>query len=114
MAKEATKKLKVGPLQKGEVVVLRTCDANLRGHGGFKWPKKGLVAATDWDPAPACGGGLHGLLWGIGDGSLLNWDEGVYWLLVGVQEKSLVKIDDAKVKFPKGRVLLASQDGEAV
>lgn len=54
-------------------LVLRTCDKDGRSYNGFQWPSEGPVSCPDWDPTPRCGGGLHGLLWGEGDGSLLSW-----------------------------------------
>jgi hypothetical protein len=91
-------------LQPGEVLVLRTCDANLRSHGGFQWPGSGLVECPDWDPKPACGNGLHGLLRGAGGGKYLDWSESAKWLLVAVIESECVDIGD-KVKFARGRVM---------
>ena len=56
------------------------------------------VVAPDWNPAPKCGGGLHGLLWGEGDGSLLSWEPESKWLVVEADEADVVKIDLNKVK----------------
>ena len=90
---------------KNKVLVLRTCDEDMTAHGGFKWPVKGPVEAPDWDPSPVCGGGLHGLLWGIGDSSLLNWDEKAKWMAVEVDASKIVDLT-GKVKFPNGRVVM--------
>ena len=87
------------------VLILRTCAADMTSHGGFKWPKKGRVQCKDWKPTPTCGNGLHGLLWGEGDASLMNWSDDAKWLVVKVRADEVVKIDDAKVKFPRGEVL---------
>ena len=54
-------------------LILRTCGANMKSHGGFQWPRSGPVSAPDWNPAPECGNGLHGFLRGEGDGSLADW-----------------------------------------
>ncbi len=86
------------------VLVLRTCDADLRSYGGFQWPDEGEVAAPDWSDEPVCGRGLHGLLWGEGDGGLLNWNETARWLVVEVAVGDYVSID-GKVKFPRGTVV---------
>ena len=86
------------------VLVLRTCDANLRSYGGFQWPNHSFVAAPDWNPESICGGGLHGLLWGAGNGSLLNWEERATWLVVKVIAKDIVNLGE-KVKFPRGEVV---------
>lgn len=55
------------------MLFLRTVDANHKSFGGFQWPSVVGVSVTapDWNPAPSCGRGLHGLLWGEGAGSLL-------------------------------------------
>jgi hypothetical protein len=84
--------------------MLRTCHADLRAHGGFQWPETGYVAAPDWDPEPRCGGGLHGLLWGEGDGSLLDWSPTARWLVVEVDARRVVDLD-LKVKAPAAWVL---------
>ncbi len=85
-------------------LILRTCAPDLTSHGGFQWPDSGPVQAPDWDPTPDCGHGLHGLLWGEGDGGLLNWDPDARWLIVEVPADTIVDIAD-KVKFPTGTVI---------
>jgi len=86
------------------VLVLRTCNAGLTSHGGFKWPESGPVAAPDWSPVPECGSGLHGFLWGEGDGTLAKWGTDAKWLVVRVLAAEVVNLD-GKVKFPKGDVV---------
>ena len=86
------------------VLVLRTCFANMTSHGGFRWPESGPVAAPDWSPVAECGRGLHGLLWGEGDGSLLDWSDDARWLVVEVPAGSTVDLA-GKVKFPRGEVV---------
>ena len=86
------------------VLILRTCTASLTSQGGFQWPTSGHVAAPDWKPTQACGHGLHGLLWGCGDASLLDWSEQAKWLVVEVTEASIIDLGD-KVKFPEGTVV---------
>jgi hypothetical protein len=89
-------------------LVLRTCAADMTSHrGSFRWPRSGPVAAPDWDPQPVCGGGLHGLLWGEGDGSLLDWRPDAVWLVVEVEAASVVELVGRKVKFPRGVVVFA-------
>jgi len=87
------------------VLVLRTCAADMTARGGFRWPMEGPVAAPDWDPAPVCGGGLHGLLWGEGNGQLLSWEPGAKWLVVEVEKRAIVDLGGEKVKFPRGVVV---------
>jgi hypothetical protein len=90
------------------VLILRTCkrnsDGQLTAHGGFVWPESGPVEAPDWSPEPECGGGLHGLLWGEGDGGLLRWSDDAAWLVVAVEAGSTVDLG-GKVKFPRGEVV---------
>jgi hypothetical protein len=88
-----------------KVLVLRTCNAELKAqYNGFQWPEKGHVEAPDFSSQKCCGYGLHGLLWGQGDGGLLNWDDSAQWLVVEVPADSIVELD-GKVKFPKGEVV---------
>ena len=75
-------------LPDGRMLVLRTCDAEMRSEHtpAFVWPTSGPVEAPDWDPAPDrdCGGGLHGLLWGCGNASMLSSSSTARWLVVAV------------------------------
>jgi hypothetical protein len=84
--------------------VLRTADADGGSSHGFTWPEKGKVACADWKPTNECGNGLHGLLHGEGDGSLLNWAEDARWLVVKVKATEVVDLV-GKVKFPSGTVV---------
>ena len=86
------------------VLVLRTCNGDATSYNGFVWPKEGPVKCADWDPEPRCGGGLHGLLWGVGDGALLSWEDSALWLVVRVALADVVSIGDDKVKFSSGIV----------
>ncbi len=97
----------------GKALILRTCNADMTSHGGFVWPKRGPVKCPDWDPQPTCGNGLHGLLWGRGNGALLNRAEDAVWLAVEVNTKDVVDID-GKVKFPRGRVVKCGARDEVV
>jgi len=89
-----------------KVLILRTCNADMTAYGGFVWPASGPVEAPDWDPAANCGNGLHGWLWGDGDGSLGNWSADAKWLVVEVDGEAVVDLD-GKVKFPRGEVIYA-------
>ena len=91
---------------------LRTCAADMTSHGSFVWPTSGPVECPDWHPRAECGNGLHGLLWGAGDGSLLNWSDNAKWLVVGVDE--WVEIDSDKVKFPRAEVVFCGDRKAAV
>jgi hypothetical protein len=87
-----------------KVLVIKTVSQDMTARKGFKYPKKGLVKAPDWDPIPVCGKGLHGLLWGTGDYSLLNWDPDAKWLALEADPTTLVDLK-GKVKFPEGEVV---------
>ena len=82
--------------------ILRTCDAEMRSWEGFQWPESGPVEAPDWEPTDECGNGLHGLLWGEGDGSLLDWKVDARWIVARVEE--YIDLGD-KVKFPRAEVV---------
>ena len=92
-------------------LVLRTCCADGSSRGGFVWPKSGPVECppqgadpgAHWDPYPKCGNGLHGALWGEGEGSFLDWSSDARWLVVRVLVADVVDLR-GKVKFPRGWV----------
>jgi hypothetical protein len=86
----------------------------MQGHGGFQWPESGRVECSDWDPEPRCGGGLHGLLWGEGNGELLSKDTSARWLVVRALAADVVKIDAQKAKFPRGVVVFCGAREDAV
>ena len=82
--------------------MLRTCDADMSSYNGFIWPTVGHVAAPDWDAREVCGYGLHGFLWGVGNGGLASWHPDAKWLVVGINEW----VDlDGKVKAPEAWVV---------
>ena len=63
------------------------------------------VVAPDWDPTPDCGGGLHGLLNGVGNGGLLNWNDDAVWIVAKVPKKAqLIDLGD-KVKVNRCKVV---------
>jgi hypothetical protein len=86
------------------VLVIRTCGPDMTSYGGFRWPVSGPVEAPDWDPTPECGHGLHGLLWGVGEGALLDWSPEATWLVVEVDADVIVDLG-GKVKYPSGTVI---------
>jgi hypothetical protein len=85
-------------------LALRTCDPDMTSTNGFRWPESGPVEAPDWDPEPVCGGGLHGLKWGEGNGHHLDWRPDAKWLVVEAAEGTEVDLS-GKVKFPAGNVV---------
>ena len=91
---------------------LRTVNADYTSHGGFKWPREigAVVEAPDWDPAPVCGGGLHGLPWGQGHLNLLSSADDAVWLVVAADHA--VRIDNDKSKFPRCTIVyVGTRDG---
>ena len=60
---------------------LKSTFANRRAYNNFEWPAEvgAIVEAPDWNPEPECGGGLHGLIDGRGDASLLCRDTDAIW-----------------------------------
>lgn len=88
----------------GYCYVLRTCRADMTSYGGFVWPESGPVSCPDWQPTAECGNGLHGLLWGEGEGPLLDWNVDAKWLVVRVMVSSIIGLG-GKVKFPAGDVV---------
>jgi hypothetical protein len=97
-----------------KVLVLRTCNADMTSHGGFKWPDKGEVTCPDWDSEPVCGNGLHGLPWGKGNWSLLSSDRDAIWQVVEVDTCGLVDIGGEKSKFRSGKVIFSGAMAQAV
>ena len=97
----------------GTVLILRTCDSKLQSYGGFQWPESGVVVASDWTPSAQCGNGLHGLLWGEGDGGLLRWTPEARWLVIEVPEGSTIDLA-GKVKFPRGVVVFCGERIDAI
>lgn len=67
-------------------------------------PETAPSSPPDWKPTAKCGHGLHGALWGEGDGSLLSWEPDAKWLVVEVDQESLIDLQ-GKVKFPRGVVV---------
>ena len=94
----------VAPGPDAFALVIRTCNADMTSQNGFTWPESGQVSAADWNPEPVCGHGLHGLLDGVGDYSLLSRKHDAKWLIVRVPRAEIVDLD-TKVKFPRGEVV---------
>lgn len=94
--------------------MLRTCNADMTSHGGFKWPTLGPVTCPDWDPEPVCGYGLHGLLRGQGNINLLDPDSpGRVWQVVAVPADEIVDLG-GKIKVPRAWVVFSGSRGGAV
>ena len=93
--------------------ILKTVNEKMRAHGGFLWPRSGLVEAPDWDPAPACGGGLHGALNGEGAGDLFSYHPDAVWVVAELPEDGPVVDLYGKVKVPRCSVIFAGSRLEA-
>ena len=80
--------------------LLKTVRPDGAAWGGFRWTldEGAEVIAPDWDPTPVCGGGLHGLLNGAGDGSLINWSTDAVWIVAEIPDGETVVDVDGKVK----------------
>ena len=98
-----------GEVDQDVTYVIRTCDKDMKGHGGFQWPESGFVEAPDWDPDPeiTCGSGLHGLEWGQGDARLLDWDQDAKWLVVKVLKSEGFLAGKDKCRYRRGEVVFA-------
>ena len=86
------------------VLILRTCKSDGTSRNGFVWPESGPVTCPDWKPTAECGNGLHGALWGEGNGNLFNWHLSARWLVVKVKASDVIDLA-GKVKFPAGVVV---------
>lgn len=89
-------------------LVLKSVNKDMTSHydDTFKYPKKGMVRDPNWAPTRGCGNGLHGYLWGEGDGGHSFWIGGTKWLVLKVLKSDIINFGD-KVKFPKGEVIYA-------
>ena len=107
--KPAAKKTTNRSTKPETILVLRTCAADMTSHNGtFRWPESGPVECLDWVDDYNCGHGLHGLPWGEGEGSVLDWSLGAKWLVVEVAATD-VRYGQGelvgKCKFPRGVVV---------
>ena len=84
--------------------MIKTLDKNFCGYGGFQYPQKkgALVEAPDWDPAPKCGGGIHGTVAWTGKHYI---QKNSIWVVLKFVHKEAVVIDNEKVKVPRAWVV---------
>ena len=84
---------------------LRTCNSDGTSYEGFQWNLEigGITEAPDWNPEPECGGGLHGLLHGKGDGENLDHSKDALWMACEALGP-IVDIDH-KIKTSKAKTL---------
>ena len=83
--------------------MLRTCPPDMISKNGFRWPRRGPVSAPDWDQKPECGNGLHGLLSGCGDGTMLSLEPDAIWMVVRI-DGQIVDLG-GKIKTDRGYVI---------
>lgn len=95
-------------LPKGKALMLRTCAADMTSYGGFQWKESGTVIAPYFDPNPVYGRGLHGLLWGQGHTSLLNWAVDAKWLVCEIDAESLIDLG-GKIKVKRAKVVYCGE-----
>jgi len=81
---------------------------------GFQYPELGYVEAPDFSSKAECGGGLHGFLWGKGNGSLASYSGSEIWKVIKVpDDENLIHIDREKVKFKGGTIVCSGTRKEA-
>ena len=88
-----------------KVLILKTVAADGTSHGSFKWPlnRGAKVKPAKWSPDRECGNGLHGFLWGEGNGELASWDKDAKWIVFEADADKVVDLG-GKVKVPAGVV----------
>ena len=100
-----------------DFLFLRSTGPGGESYGGFRWPTEAgaMVNAPDWNPDPFCGGGLHGLAYGLGDLGLMRspGDPGVLWYVCEAMLSESVNLGD-EIKVPRCRVVYAGTFGDAM
>ena len=96
--------------------LLKTVAADGAAYGDFVWPLEvgAEVTAPDWSDAPKCGGGLHGLLDGRGDGGLLSWSPDAVWLVAEVPADAHLVDLGSKVKVDRCVVAHVGDQASAI
>lgn len=89
-----------------KTLYLRTCNKDGTSYNGFKWPLEvgAEVEAPDWNTKPKCGGGLHGLPWGVGDGWLLDWTRDAIAVIFSAVGGDVIDINGKKSKVKRARI----------
>ena len=96
--------------------LLKTVAADGAAYGDFVWPLEvgAEVTAPDWSDAAKCGGGLHGLLDGRGNGPLLSWSPGAVWLVAEVPADARLVDLVGKVKVDRCVVAHVGDQASAI
>ena len=82
---------------------MKTVGTDGEAHGGFVWPLEigAEVGCPDWSDDAICGGGLHGLLDGQGEGYRLSWESDARWIVAEIPIDAKVVDLDGKVKVDR-------------
>ena len=83
--------------------LMKTVGTDGEAHGGFVWPLEigAEVGCPDWSDDAICGGGLHGLLDGQGEGCRLSWESDARWIVAEIPIDAKVVDLDGKVKVDR-------------
>ena len=86
-----------------DVLIVRFVPKDGKSYGDFQHPVTvgETVTATDWNPAPECGGGIHGWPWALGIGEGKNQDWTATWQVYAAKPSDVVWLN-GKVKFRTG------------
>lgn len=89
-----------------KVLILRSCNKDFTSYNKFKYPESGWVEAPNWNPDPTidCGQGLHGLLWGEGNGDLISVDNTLGQVIEVDESDVVLSSGGGKVRFRGGIV----------
>ena len=85
--------------------MMKTVRPDGASYGDFVWPLEvgAEVVAPDWNDNAECGGGLHGLHNGTGDGTLLNWSDDSVWIVASIERSEIVDLG-GKIKVPRCKI----------
>jgi len=101
-----------------DVLVLRFVGKDGKSYNGFQHPLVigESVTAPDWNPAPICGGGIHGWAWGIGMGEGKDPDWDALWQVYACRPEDITgEIEHGqKVKFRTGRLVFLDTWNKAI
>ena len=99
----------------GEVLLVKVVNPDGTSHGGFVWPASGEVVASDWSPAPVCGGGLHGWPWGYGISDGKSVSAHGLWIVFAAKPDDIVLVESGQeAKARCGRVVYCGNMAEAM
>ena len=85
--------------------MIRT-DDNGESHEGFRWKPVGeWTEAPDWNPAPKCGGGLHGQGRAAGKEGFGYAQSGSRFVFCEVDPADVVVVEGNKLKVRRARIV---------